>query len=222
MKNRIISFIKLDFLTVAPYLTIKNLIIVGAISMLLSIGSGPIVSVFLLTIYGTVYGSYPFAIGEQNGIDMLYCSLGISKRSVVVGRYIFSVLIGFSLSLVGYLLSILSIYFINATDSQSVMGFGPGVLGICICVIIFNVSIQTPIYFKYGYNKARLFRLFPLALCGGIMGAVASFGDGNLTEKIMGLNINTHILAPALLIISVAMFLFSMKISEKAYAKRDF
>ena len=78
--NRTLSFVRLDFITVKPYATLKNLIIFVAVALIMIISSGGGSSAIgILMVYAVLFSSYPFAVGEKNGIDALYVTLSISE-----------------------------------------------------------------------------------------------------------------------------------------------
>ncbi len=85
-----LAFARLDFITIKPYLTVKNLIIFAMVAAAINLYMGGSASIGIIMAYATVYVSYPFALGEKNGVDMLYSTLSISRGNVVAGRYIFA------------------------------------------------------------------------------------------------------------------------------------
>jgi hypothetical protein len=46
--------------------------------------------------------TYPFAVGEKNGIDSLYIFLGINRETVVIGRYLYALVIDLAFCLLGF------------------------------------------------------------------------------------------------------------------------
>ena len=74
--HKALSFAKLDFVTIKPYLTLKNLVILIGVSLIMSWNEGPSPAVSaIVMMFGILYISYPFAVGEQNGIDSLYAMI---------------------------------------------------------------------------------------------------------------------------------------------------
>ena len=82
------DFIKLDFMSIKPYLTAKNLVIFVVLFFVLAfLSKSETSSIMGVLWFSVMFATYPFAIGEQNGIDALYTILGLERRLVVRGRY---------------------------------------------------------------------------------------------------------------------------------------
>ena len=91
--NKVMNFVKLDFMTIKPYLTLKNLFIVLGVATFLAYSNKSVMAPLSMVIaFITLYMSYPFAVGEQNGIDPLYITLGLDRSTVVLGRYLWAFL----------------------------------------------------------------------------------------------------------------------------------
>ena len=68
--DKIKSFAKLDYMTIKPYLSKKNLLIFGCIMIFLTAMSGNVASgLGVGMMMGTIYLGYPFALGEKNNMD---------------------------------------------------------------------------------------------------------------------------------------------------------
>jgi len=106
--NKVLSFVRLDLITIRPYLTIKNLLLFTAAALIMNIGTDKSTSsISFLTVYATIYACFPFAVGEKNGIDALYAILSIKRRTVVLGRYLFALTVDICAGLMAYVLTIL-------------------------------------------------------------------------------------------------------------------
>ena len=94
----------LDYKTIKPYLTMKNLLIVLGVTFFLAyVNKNTLIPLSIVSVFVTIYLSYPFAVGEQNGIDPLYRILGLTRKEVVLGRYLWA----FSMNLIGILFGLL-------------------------------------------------------------------------------------------------------------------
>ncbi len=102
--------------------------------------------------------SYIFVIQEKNNLDLLYGSVSVSRKDIVLGRYVYiflTYLISFIMITVvalGFMLyngETLSAYNIAVAFSSSVFVFSA------------ITGTQIPIYFKMGYTKAKMLALIP-------------------------------------------------------------
>lgn len=222
MKNYL-NFIKLDLITIKPYITIKNFLIFGISALLVMIGSKTSVTALgILMGFGTLYVTYPFAVGEKNGIDSLYIFLGIDRKTVVIGRYLYALVIDLSFCLFGFLLTrmitlILSIPF-NLLESLAVML-------VLFMFFSFSQMVQLPIYFKNGYSKARVSAYLPFlvvpvlfVLFGQLYPAFPEVFDSALAWM------TQMPFIPIAFIVFVWLIglLISIKQAQKHYQKREF
>ncbi len=111
--KHIIDFVKLDLITIKPYVTLKNFLIFGLSAVFMIYGTKTSTNALgILMGFGTLYVTYPFAVGEKNGIDCLYTFLGIKRDIVVIGRYFYAFFIDIAFCLFGLILTaILSFIF---------------------------------------------------------------------------------------------------------------
>ncbi|MBG9985838.1 ABC-2 transporter permease [Facklamia sp. DSM 111018] len=210
---------KLDILSIKPYLTIKNLVLLVGLSILYSVLSQNILFVASMTqIFSIMFASYPFLVGEESGIDPLYKMFGIKADEVVKGRYGVGILFVLTMLLVGaLLLFFISIFYPQEHLLESLLVIIPSTFILSTLVIF----IQYPLYFKYGYTKGKQLAMIPFLLIAIIMLV------SNLYQKEMvsfvGYLADKKIL---LMVIVVAFWLISLgisfKLSKKYYTQREF
>ncbi|MDR2903271.1 MAG: ABC-2 transporter permease, partial [Clostridiales bacterium] len=149
--NKTINFTKLDFITIKPYLSLKNLALFTAVFIFIGIGTSPATSIGMIMMFGLIYTTYPFAVGDKNGIDLLYATLPIKKSDIVVGRYFFAVMWNLLVAAVAVAASLVMV---RATSAD--MSTADIFVTALVCFGLFSLigAIQLPIYFKYGYAKA--------------------------------------------------------------------
>ncbi len=219
--NKLISFVKLDILTIKPYLTIKNLIILSVAAAVMSM-TGSSSAMSMVMVFSAVYVSYPFAVGESNSIDMLYSILSINRNTVVSGRYIFALIVDIVGALLGLFLSFtFSIIFKNDFVLME------NLLYILIFFIMFSLTqaVQIPLFFKLGYTKAKLYANLPLLTWP--LAVVLIAGLLNNPDSSISINIitfiynNVTLLIIGLAIVYVCCILFSYKLSLKYYENLD-
>ena len=157
--NDIMPFVRLDFITLKPYFTIKNLLIFAAAPLILTLYTGnTTISNGIFMTNAMTYVSYPFALGDQCNIDALYISLSISRETVVRGRYVFALLFDVCAGLVSFLYAMLTgvLFGRGSTLQESIL-----VVTVLCVVFSFFQSIQIPVYFKLGYAKAKMVANMP-------------------------------------------------------------
>jgi hypothetical protein len=98
-------------------------------------------------------------------MDTLYTVLSISRRSVVLGRYVLALLVYLSLGLV---LSLFALA--RPLLNPGAPGMAESLAGIIAVFVVFSVLqlIQFPILFKTGYTKARILLFLPMIGFGAV------------------------------------------------------
>ena len=223
--NKTISFIKLDYITIKPYLTWRNLIIAVGLFLFMALSNKSLpVAIGTVLIFGALYMSFPFSVGEKNGIDSLYVTLSIDRAVVVSGRYLFALTLDLCAGVIAYVLAfvasmILKINFVFAE------------IGLMIIAIILVYSIiqafQLPIYFKLGYTKAKFVAYFPfLGLSFGVVGVsslIKNMGvetDLNSVPEWIGKNSSLFLFI--CIALWFAIIVISYRLSVAFYRKREF
>ena len=223
--NKTLSFVRLDFITVKPYLTIKNLIIFIAVALIMIISSSTSTSAIgILMVYAALYVTYPFAVGEKNNIDALYITLSIKRSTVVLGRYLFALSIDLCSGLFAFIFTfgILTVMQKNFNILESLMVT-------LVMFLIYSIlqAVQLPIFFKLGYTKAKFLAYLPFV---GLPLVALAFS--NLLKDVISLNqitgffqwfaANPLIAALIGAIIWFGIMVISYKVSILYYNKRDF
>jgi len=184
--NKLLSFVRLDFLTVKPFLSAKYMTIYVLMVFIMSmmfdgVASGASLGIML----STLMINYPFAIGEKSNMDGLYIALSINKRTVVLGRYLYvlvfnicAITLSFVIGAIAQLISQLT-GFGNASGDFSASGGFSWLLLLLASAFLFVQAFQLPIYFKLGYSKARLLSIVPLAVFIAAFLAFSAFGGAD-------------------------------------------
>lgn len=165
----------LDYKTIKPYLTLKNLFIVLGVTFFLAfVNKNTLIPLSMVSVFVTIYLSYPFAVGEQNGIDPLYRILGLTRKEVVLGRYLWA----FSMNLIGILFGVLLSLLLSVLLS---LPFDFKEAGAMLLGLFFIFSLmqafQFPLFFKLGYMKAKTVSYLPFMLLGGVFVVLSGFLD---------------------------------------------
>lgn len=220
--NKILSCVKLDIRLVKPYSkSILFLLVLGIFMGFMFKSSETLSSYFMMMIMLVI--SYPFAIIDKNHLDILYGTLSLSKKSIVIGRYLFVLL----LTIVCAILSIVCSLILSSIIKEEIV-ISQLLLIVCsmFTVLSLVISLQYPIYFKYGYTKAKMIAMIPLFTVFAIIIMVPSIAklagwNLSLTNLFDNLTSNAHLLCIGLIFIGLMFLLISYFISYKLYNKKD-
>ncbi len=231
--NKVFAFMKLDLITVKPFFTFKNLLplLFVAVFLNLTSGGGGIITAFMVVFFVVIFASYPFAVGEQNGIDALYCTLSVSREHVVGGRYLYVL----CLDVLGAAAAFALVVAIRALgpltgDLLSIDPLNIGGQLIALVTVVFALSIvqafQLPAYFKLGYSKAKLLAYLPFVLFSAIVGAATFIFEDGFEDTInaAGEFLGMYTVSAVLIMLGVwlgAMFI-SYLLSLRFYKRREF
>jgi hypothetical protein len=176
------AFIRLDYGTIKPYLTLKNLILFGAMALVLSVINGSVsIGIGIGFMLGTLFTSYPFAIGEKSNLDALYSTLGLDRKTVVIGRFLFVVLLNVGCILFSLAVATFGVFGASALNIWQDTGGGSSLTtALILSVILLLIQLlQLPLFFKLGYTKAKLMSVLPFALFGAVFGVVTGLAKSS-------------------------------------------
>lgn len=214
----IVKIIKLDLISIRPYYTLKNLLILVSLVIFYAMTSkNTFVTYGVVSIFTILFSSYPFLVGEESGIDTLYAAFGIKREKVVLGRYIWSNLLIVMGLLAGSILA--GITTIMLKEDFRVLEHLFYIIGFFIFISIF-ILIQYPIYFKYGYKKAKtvIYSIFLLVTI--LIFALSYFKDS--LQGVIGFGIhNPYLIIGMVALIWLFLYAISIKLSINIYKNRD-
>ena len=207
---------KLDFSLVKPYVkticfTMVLPVVFAAINRSLLTGIS-----FAMCFIAMTTG-YTFSITEKNSMERLYGILPIRKSDMVIGRYIFIIIMGltaliFSLIAHPVILTILG-------ESISIFDYiSAAVIGIFLFALY--TVFQLPGYYKLGSIKGRVFMYIPVAgfLITLLLITKSPVGESMLLFTV----INSPILLMLLAVIFViAMYVVSILVSIKILKNKE-
>ena len=212
------KIVNLDYISIKPYFTLKNLIIMIFLYLVyFFVTSNPLTANSAILIFSIVYSSYPFLIGEEAGIDSLYRIFGIKSEKVVLGRYVFALVLFIFALLISIVFSIIFSFFVETADIREFLATS---LAYLLVYLIF-ISLKYPLYFKFGYKKAKSISALTFVLIGLLSFLVMALKDSlNDLFILMENNIFMTLLISLLLVLLIVFI--SIKVSQKLYKKRDF
>lgn len=210
--------IKLDIISMKPYYTLKNLIILLGISLIYSlINESPAVMLSMTLAFAVMFSTTPFLLGENSGIDALYKIFSIDSKKVVIGRYILAGLIFIVASLLGFsIYTIVSLIKNIPLDLDMLMYLGTN-------FVLFGIiiSFQYPMFFKSGYTKAKTFGYLPILIIG-ILGMFLGYFIKDFDPILNFVLENQRMLIIGICILLVLFLTISIKLFINFYKKRDF
>ena len=222
--KKALRFLKLDFITVKPYITWKNLFLILAVPVLLMFFTDAGVGMlFFLMGYGALFVSYPFAVGEQNGIDALYVTLNVRRKEVVLGRYLFALCTDVFTCAVG-IACMAAVSVLKGIDLDWRTVFPVS----CAALVFFSLvqAVQLPLFFRFGYAKSKILSMLPFLAVPVFVflydRAYKGEGARLLTELSSWIDANGLLALALAAIFWVFMMFVSYDVSYAAYRKRDF
>ena len=214
-----IKVFKLDLLSIKPYLTIKNFVIlIGLGALYGTLSKNPAFVLATVQMFAILFSGYPFMVGEESGIDPLYKLFSISPKDVVKGRYLLATVSVIIMLVVGVVMAMLIGLIYPMEDLFYSLLLAAPCIGIISLIIIF---IEYPIYFKYGYKKGKTLTAVPMLLLA--IGAVCSAYFNETLKSILQFLVMNPFMAMAIIcIIFIIIIGISLQLSNKLYARRDF
>lgn len=212
------KIVNLDCISIKPYFTLKNLIIMIFLYLVyFFVTSNPLTANSAILIFSIVYSSYPFLIGEEAGIDSLYRIFGIKSEKVVLGRYVYALILFIFALLISMVFSIIFSFLVKTYDIREFLTTSLAYFLVYLLVI----SFKYPLYFKFGYKKAKSISALTFALIGILSFLVMTFKDSlNKFFILMENNIFMTLLISLILVLVIV--IISIKSSQKFYKNRDF
>ena len=212
------KIVNLDYISIKPYFTLKNLIIMICLYLVyFFITSNPLTANSAILIFSIVYSSYPFLIGEEAGIDSLYRIFGIKSEKVVLGRYVFALLLFIFALLISIVFSTIFSFFVETADIREFLATS---LAYLLVYLIF-ISLKYPLYFKFGYKKAKSISALTFVLIGLLSFLVMALKD-SLNDLFIFMENNMFMTLLISLLLVLLIVFMSIKVSQKFYKNRDF
>jgi hypothetical protein len=226
--NKLMSFVRLDFVTMKSYFSVMNLVIYATLTLFLTITFGnAAMGICGGVMIATLSVSQPFAIGEKSSLDAFYPTLSLKRKTVVAGRYLFTLTLNICAVLFTIILAFLGLFVAGMTGMIEPGGDTVWILLVISATLIVVQAIQLPLFFKVGYTKARFLSIVPFWVVMALSFAFATFAKnadsfGGMPEVLINLLNNSILLALfSIAILSLVVFA-SYRLSLSFYRKREF
>ncbi len=214
--TNILKIVKLDFALIKPY--IKIMLIALASPLIIMYSTKDMVSGILFCMcFMAMTSGYTFSVAEKNDLSRLYGLLPISRNNIVTGRYLFILMEGVILNLVGVTANaiILTITKVDFTVGDVLIGISVGHF-----IYFFFTAIQLPFFYKFGGIKGRFFSFLPFLGIFSISEVAKRMSHDKLSElsSIAILN-NPYGLLVISILTSIIFYCVSVGISQKIYSR---
>ena len=154
--SKLKSFVGLDFLTIKPYFSRKNIMLYIASMLFLTIMIGESSFGIVIGIWiATMFIGYSFTVGDKSNMDALYITLSVDRRTVVFGRYVFTFLLNVCTILSAYVVATVGIFAAQIAGYASGTEFAPWTIIFMVVFIIVIQALQLPVYLKPPHYKRR-------------------------------------------------------------------
>lgn len=128
-------------------------VLIGAVS------KGPVYTMLFTMVFAVTSSGTVFSIHEKSHSDKLYGILPLKKSEMIVGRYLFALIIGAAYAIIAGILGAIMSRIMGANlDSFSFWA----VLMLAFIYFSFAVGISYPIYLKFSFSKAYVFTMLPM------------------------------------------------------------
>ena len=207
---------RLDFFLVRQYIKTTLLILLYPV-ILVAINKSLLNGVSFAMCFLSMTSSYPFTISEKSGVNRLYGILPVSKKSLVLGRYLFTYTLGLLSLMITLLVCPLILRLLGAEVSP------PDILVTALTGLflfsIFNAFLL-PGFYKYGSIRGRFFMLIPAVVFIAIL-ALVSFGGFDAGPMFDAVDGNPLVMAVCVVLFCAAAFALSISASVRIYGNRE-
>lgn len=223
MKGLIIK----DLLNLSSYKTTLLIILIFCSIGMVGTDAVNVAPIFITVMIGMIVLS-TFNYDETSHAEKYILSLPLTRKEIVMSKYVLAIVANILGSIVGILLTIIIVNVINVIRPEDLIKLDFENLSITAVSGIFGVAliqaIQIPSVYRFGAEKGRI-QMFLLLFLLVLMIA----GVGFLITKI-GFDINiekinrfmNHFGIPILILVSAILYYISYKISYKFLKKKEY
>lgn len=156
--NRVLNATKLDFFASKSSLGMTAfLLLIGIV--IGAVAHGPIYTMLFTMVFAVTSCGSIFPTHERSHSDKLYGILPLKKAEMILGRYLYALVIGAGYTVIaGILGSVMSQIMNVSMDSFTFWA----TLMLAFIYFSFAVSVSYPIYLKFSFAKAYLFTMLPM------------------------------------------------------------
>lgn len=163
------------------------------------------------------------AFDEKSKFEKYALTMPISRKELILSKYLLGIILGFVCLIIGFLLNIISYYFLDIViTSKSII-----IMFTYFFVTIIILFITLPIFFKYGTQKARfvLFAIFSIPFLVILIAKTAKFDFNKVSNYIENswlTSLGIYSILALVIVFTLVIFIISLLISYKIYEKKEF
>ena len=214
--NDIFKAARLDFYLLKTYMKSTIVLTMLLPAFLAAFNRSIITGIYFAMYMVTASAVYPFSVSEKNGMERLYGILPISKKHLVLGRYLFTCLWGLTVLLFSVIVQPIILNFIGEKIETSDI-----IYAVVFSVIMFTAvtAFQFPGFYKHGSIKGRNFGLIPLAIYLALFWIIGRLDYDATIEAFI--DANPVIAIITVIVISIPAFRLSIRHSIRALKNKE-
>ncbi len=203
----------LDFSISKPYLTQKNMLVLGALTLFpVFLNQNPVLIGQMFVLYVILNISNLFAVEEKNNIDILHSILPLKRKKVVLGRFMFCIISCIGVSILSVIAGIL----INGLYLKGITLASIKKVAVLLIGSLMILFIQVAVMFTLGYKRGK--NIYFLLMVG-ISVVVLTAGKIQNEKWSLPISMKRFLLLGVGVLLFV--FLITYQISKRAYEKRN-
>lgn len=156
--NRTLNATKLDFFASKSALGMTAILLLIGI-VIGALAHGPIYTMIFTMVFSVTSCGSIFSIHEKSHSDKLYGILPLKKSEVILGRYLYALIIGAVYTVIAGILGLVMSQIMNVSMDSFTFWT---TLMLAFIYFSFSVSVSYPIYLKFSFSKAYIFTMLPM------------------------------------------------------------
>ncbi|MCL2478193.1 MAG: ABC-2 transporter permease [Treponema sp.] len=217
--NRVINAAKLDLYAA------KSGLRMGLIAFLIPIIIGamaqnPSITMLFVMVFATYLAGSVFSVHEKNHSDKLYGILPLKKTEMVIGRYLYALIVEAASIVIAVILWFIIMNFTHLKFDAFTFWIS---FALALIYYGFAVGVSFPVYLKFSFAKAYVFTMMPIYLI--LIGIVLLLRSKNITDNlglfIKFLTSNLYLVPVIGIICSLVLMAVSAMIANLIYTRRE-
>lgn len=156
--NRILNATKLDFFASKSALRMTGILLIFAI-FIGAVTKGPIYTMIFTMVFSITSCGSIFSTHEKSHSDKLYGILPLKKSEMILGRYLYALIIGTVYAVFAGILGFVISRIINVSLDPFTFW---ATLMLAFSYFCFAVGVSYPIYLKFSFGKTYVFTMLPM------------------------------------------------------------